>query len=372
MAEVNDSEHQEIVPPGTDPNNGGEPKKGSKRKRAGVILLVILAAGLIVGLRWWVHAKTHISTDNAFIEAHIHSISSRVPGTITSVLVRENQFVHKGDPLVELDPADYQVRMANAAAELDLARNETSSDYAAVGEAKAAVGLAEAQLSQAELDLQRGRNLLQKDVIPREQLDRLETARKVAVSHMREAEEKLRKEQANLGLTGSGNKDARVAQKQAKLEEARLNASYTRIFAPTDGYITRKSAEVGNNIQAGQPLMALVPLEEAWIIANYKESQLTHVAAGQHVEFTVDAYPVRTFSGSVESIMAGTGAAFSLLPPENATGNYVKVVQRIPVKIIIDSRTDPQHLLRVGMSVEPKILTGRSIADALSDLNPFR
>lgn len=372
MAEANGSAAQQTAPTPVPTGNGDEPRKMSGKKRAGIVLLILLVVGLVVGLRWWVHSRTHISTDNAFIEAHIHSISSRVPGTIAGVLVRDNQYMHKGDLLVELDPADYQVRMENATAELDMARNETSSDYAAVGEAKAAVGLAEARLAQAGLDLQRGRNLLAKEVVPREQVDRLETARKVAASQLREAEEKLKKEQANLGLTGSGNRDARVAQKQAKLEEARLNSSYTRIFAPSDGYITRKSAEVGNIIQAGQPLMALVPLEDAWIVANYKESQLTHVAPGQEVEFTVDAYPGRTFRGNVESIMAGTGAAFSLLPPENATGNYVKVVQRIPVKIVIDSKTDPQHLLRVGMSVEPQILTGRSFMDALSDLNPFK
>jgi membrane fusion protein (multidrug efflux system) len=130
---------------------------------------------------------------------------------------------------------------------------------------------------------------------------------------------------------------------------------YTKIYAPSDGYITKKNVEVGNQVQAGQPLMALVPLKDVWIVANYKETQLTSVRPGQKVQIKVDMYPGKTFSGVVDSIMAGTGSVFSLFPPENATGNYVKVVQRIPVKIILEKATDPEHILRVGMSVQPTI-----------------
>ncbi len=347
-------------------------KGGGKRKRAGFILVILLVVGFVLAARWWIGSKTHVTTDNAFIESHIRSISSRVPGTVTRVLVNDNQFVRQGDLLVELDPSDYRVRTANAQAELDMARNETSSDYAKVEGAKASVGLAEARLAQANIDLQRGKALFGKEVIPKEQLDRLETAHRITVSQLQEAREDLRKEEANLGLSAKGGKEARIAQKAAKLDEARLNLSYTRIYAPSDGYITRKSVETGNNIQGGQPLMALVKLEDAWITANYKESQLTHVKPGLKVTFEVDTYPGKKFKGNVESIMAGTGAAFSLLPPENATGNYVKVVQRIPVKILIDSASDPEHVLRVGMSVVPTITTGRSLAEILGDLNPFR
>jgi membrane fusion protein, multidrug efflux system len=147
-----------------------------------------------------------------------------------------------------------------------------------------------------------------------------------------------------------------VKQKQEALEADRLKKSYTLIYAPSSGYVTKKSVEVGNQIQAGQPLMAIVPLADVWIIANYKETQLEGVKPGQKVVIEVDSYPGKKFSGKVESIMAGTGAAFSLFPPENATGNYVKVVQRVPVKIILDAGTDPNKLLRVGMSVEPTIM----------------
>ena len=207
------------------------------------------------------------------------------------VAVKDNQPVKKGDLLVQLDPQDYQVQVQNAQAELDMARNQTSGDYAQVGAAKASAELAKARLDQAELDLHRGKALFIKEVIPREQLDRLETQRRIAESQLRETRENVRKEQSSLGLSGRGGKEARVAQKQAKLEEARLNLSYTRIYAPADGYVTRKSVEPGNNLQPGQPLMAVVALEDSWVTANYKESQLTHVAPGQRVEFQVDAYP---------------------------------------------------------------------------------
>jgi membrane fusion protein (multidrug efflux system) len=161
-------------------------------------------------------------------------------------------------------------------------------------------------------------------------------------------------------------------QRKATLEEANLQLSYTRIVAPRDGYITRKGIEEGSNVQAGQPMMALVPLQEAWITANYKEGQLTHIMPGQKVEFTVDSYPGKTFTGRVDSIMAGTGAAFSLLPPENATGNYVKVVQRVPVKITIDGSSDQEHVLRVGMSVIPRIIVDRTLSEILKGWNPFK
>ena len=149
---------------------------------------------------------------------------------------------------------------------------------------------------------------------------------------------------------------AEIGRKDAKLKTAELNRSYPKIYAPSDGYITKRSAEVGNQIQTGQPLMAIVPLEDIWVTANYKETQLKKVKPGQKVQLSVDTYPGRIFRGRIDSIMAGTGAVFSLFPPENATGNYVKVVQRIPVKIVLDKGTDPEHILRVGMSVVPTIL----------------
>lgn len=358
----------EEIEVGTTPEEKNGRKGMSKRKRGGIIILILLFCAAILGVRQWVHSKTHISTDDAFIESHIHSVSSRVPALVKRVAVTDNQFVHKGDVLVELDDSDYRARMKTASAALEIARNETSGDYAQVQSAKATVGVAMARLDQAEIDLKRGERLFAKEVIPKEQLEKLRTARTVAEMQVKEAQEGERRAKALLGMSGTsgtGSRDARIAQRQGELETASLNLSYTRIVAPTDGYVTRKSVEAGNYVQPGQALMALVALEDAWITANYKESQLTEVRPGQRVEFEVDTYPGRVFRGTVNSIMAGTGAAFSLLPPENATGNYVKVVQRIPVKIDIDRQSDPQHVLRVGMSVVPTILTGKRFEDVI-------
>jgi len=368
------AEEQLLEPAADDPHPPPvQPATGSRRKkRAGLVMSLLLAIAVCGGIGLWVRSSTHITTDDAFVEARIHSISAKVPGTVVRVAVRDNQFVKKGALLVELDPADYKVRVAHAAATLDIAKNETSGTYAQADAARSAVNADRARLEQADLDLQRGKALYKKDVIPREQLDRLETSRKVAAAKLVESECAVRQALSLLGLAGSGGKDAQVARRKAELEESRLNLSYTKIYAPADGYVTRKSVEPGNNLQPGQPLIALVALDDAWITANYKESQLTHVKPGQKVTFRVDAYPGRKFRGNVESIMAGTGAAFSLLPPENATGNYVKVTQRIPVRIAIDRTSDPGRQLRVGMSVVPTIVTGRSAADLVKELNPFR
>jgi membrane fusion protein (multidrug efflux system) len=341
-----------------------------KRNRAAIILLLLFIAACFFGLRLWVKSKTHVGTDNAFIESHVYTISSRVPGNVLKVTVRDNQFVKKGDLLVELDEVDFQLRVRNATAQLDIAKNETSSTYAQADAARAALNSDQAKLEQAELDLQRGKALYQKEVIAKEQLDRLETARKIAAAKLAETEGSVRRALALLGLTGTGAKDAMISRKAAELDENKRNLAHTKIYAPADGFITKKSVETGNNVQSGQPLLALVALDGAWVTANYKERQLTYVRPGQKVEIRVDTYPGVTFTGKVDSIMAGTGAAFSLLPPENATGNYVKVVQRIPVKILIDPSSDPKHLLRVGMSVVPTILTERKLFDILQD--PFR
>lgn len=368
----------EESPTTTQEQSSGRPdpaaKAGNgKRKRAMIILLIVGCVGGWFGLKWLIRSRTHIETDNAFIEARIIPVSAKVSGTVLRVQVKDNQFVRKGDLLLELDERDYRVGVAKAAAGVGVAENETGGEQLKAEGARAAVQSARARQEQAELDLTRGEKLFAREVIPREQLDRLRTGKRVADAQLQESEEALRRALAEAGLMakGNGNK-AKIMQNRAQLDEARLQLSYTRIVAPQDGYITKKGIEPGANIQPGQALMALVPLNDAWVTANFKERQLSHIRQGQRVEFSVDAYPGKVFTGTVDSIMAGTGAAFSLLPPENATGNYVKVVQRIPVKIVIDNTSDPEHLLRIGMSVVPTVLTGRSTGDVLKDLNPFK
>lgn len=369
----NDDSTKEEIRSAADRDNPSPLKQSGARRYigAGVLLLGICLVTALV-LAWWVRSRSRVTTDDAFIESHIHAVSSRIPGTVVRVCVNDNQQVNKGDTLVELDTTDYRVKSDAAAATLEMARNETSGEYAQLEAARAVTVQAAARLRQTELDLQRGEALFMKEVIPKEQLDRLQTAHRLAEAQLREAEERERRERAVIGLAGKGGTEARIAQKKAQFRESELNLSYTRIVSPAGGMITKKSVETGNIVQAGQPLMAVVTMDTPWITANYKEQQLAHVRPGQQVEFTVDGYPGRTFRGTVDSIMAGTGAAFSLLPPENATGNYVKVVQRVPVKIRIDREPDPDLPLRVGMSVVPTIITGRSAAEVLHGLNPFR
>lgn len=347
---------------------GPGPKILTRQRKAAIVLVLTLMIGLLLGTRWFLKSRTHLSTDNAFIEAHIHPVTPRISGTVTAVLVRDNQFVKKGELLVVLDAVDYRVAVDKAEAELGIARNETSGDRLQVAASRAAVQSARVQLDQTILDLRRGTTLFEKEVIPREQLDRLQTAQKLSEARLKQAEENLKKDEAIAGIGGESTSKARIRKQQAALKENRLKLGYTNIVAPADGYVTRKGVEVGTTVQPGQALMAVVPLNNTWIIANYKESQLTHIRPGQQVNFRVDSYPGKTFKGTVDSIMAGTGAAFSLLPPENATGNYVKVIQRIPVKIRIDQNSDPRHLLRIGMSVEPTIMTGRSAASVFKEI----
>jgi membrane fusion protein (multidrug efflux system) len=209
--------------------------------------------------------------------------------------------------------------------------------------------------------------LLAKEAIAKQQYDNAKNGYEVASAQVRAGEAQVKELEAALEAQRAlikqtearvPSQKAQIRQKEAVLQGAILNRGYTKIYAPADGYITKRTVEIGNQVQAGQPLMAVVPLnqEDVWITANYKETQLKKVKPGQRVVIEVDTFRGHVFYGKVDSVMAGTGAVFSLFPPENATGNYVKVVQRIPVKVVLDKGSDPRHLLRIGMSVVPTIL----------------
>ena len=282
---------------------------GRGKKKAFLIVGMVVVAGLAFGYAYNSYRKTHISTDDAFIEGNIHTIASRVDGNVRAVAVTDNQQVKKGDLLVELDPADFRSRAEAARANLELQR---------------------ATLRLAEIELKRAKVLYEQDANSAERYDKAISEREMALAQTKLAEELLR--------------------------QAELNTGYTRVTAPASGYVTRKSVQTGNQVKIGQPLMAVVDLDGLYVVANYKETELERVRPGQEARITVDAYPGRTFAGRVDSIMAGTGVSFSLFPAENATGNYVKVVQRIPVKIVLNPGSDRDHVLRVGMSVVPTVL----------------
>ena len=358
-----------------------KPSRGRKKLAAFILLPIIIILGGVVLYLYIQYKETHISTDDAFVDGRVHVIASKVPGTLKALYIIDNQFVKKNDLILEIDPADYNVRVKEAQAgfhaerarlselqdRVNTAKRQLAEIIASLEAAQANVELQKANLELAKVNLQRSESLLKKEAIPRQQYDNSKTNYEVAVAQVKAAQDQVKQIEASLETqralikqteSGIPPQEAQIRQKEATLQGAELNRGYTKIYAPSEGYITKRTVEIGNQIQAGQPLMAVIPLaqEDIWITANYKETQLERVKPGQKIKIKVDTYPGKVFYGRVDSIMSGTGAVFSLFPPENATGNFVKVVQRIPVKIVLDKGSDPGHLLRIGMSVVPTIL----------------
>jgi len=352
----------------------------NRRRKVFLFLLVAVVIAGTAGTYYYIRYKnTHISTDDAFVAGRIHVIAAKIPGTVKNLPIKDNQYVKKDELLLEIDERDYDVRVREAESsvgteqsklseltlKVDVVKKQLTEVQHRQESARAGLKLRAVQLKQAELDLKRADSLFKKEIIPADRYDKAKTAYDTAAALVEVAHEQLKQAEAALQAQKAVIKQSEsalqsqgstVKQRQEVLNGETLKKSYTRIYAPADGYVTKKSIEVGNQIQAGQPLLAVVPLDDVWIVANYKETQLAKVKSGQKVRIAVDSYGGRTFTGKVQSIMAGTGSVFSLFPPENATGNYVKIVQRIPVKIVLDKGGDPDHVLRVGMSVEPTII----------------
>ncbi|MBN2655298.1 MAG: HlyD family secretion protein [Nitrospirae bacterium] len=350
-----------------------------KRKKIAFItlglLVIISIAALAIYLRY---STSHISTDDAFIDADIHTIASKVPGTVKAIHVKDNQYVKLGDLLISINPEDYQARVHEASAAIAVNKSRygaASASYESVKKrideiilsaeaAKALLIQQQADMRQAERDMKRADELYKKDAVSKERQEQAMTAYDVAKARVKAAEDNLAKAKSSIDThkaviveyaAAMKAQAAEIIKSETELKTAKLNETYTKIYSSADGLITKRSVQNGNHVQPGQALMAVVPLHKIWITANYKETQLKNVKPGQKVSIKVDMYPDRTFEGRVESIMAGTGAAFSLFPPENATGNYVKIVQRIPVKIVFKKPAD-ENILRVGMSVVPTII----------------
>jgi len=319
-------------------------KTGSSRRTIFTIMGVVLLGLVAVGVRRWIYSLSHVSTDNAQVDGHIIPILPKVGGYVIEVRTDENRSVKAGDTLVVLDDRDYKARLAQAEADLAVALAGVSN-RARVGQAEAQVAQAQANAEKAHADLERIKPLAEKDIVPKQALDAADAAARAADAALAAAQASL------LGA------DARVAAARAARDQAALNLSYTRVTAPSEGVVSKKSVELGQLVQPGQPLMSEVPLSDVWVTANLKETQTADVTPGDPVDFTVDAYGGRHFSGHVESLSPATGAKFSLLPPDNATGNFTKVVQRVPVRIRLDGQNDPARPLRPGMSVVVTIKT---------------
>jgi membrane fusion protein (multidrug efflux system) len=327
--------------------------------RIGIALLVLLMVGS--GVAYWIYIHIHVSTDDAYVAGYVGVISPRVEGRVAKILVDDNQHVIPGQVLVILEPQDYETAVAKEAGNLGRLRQELAQNYVKVSTSKTKISQAEANFRMASIDLARYTKLFERHTIPKQTLDRVETRYRVTQAEVNQANRQYKEALATIG--GSTDipleEQPAIKEAKAKLEQARLNLGYIRITSQVEGYVTKRQVEVGNWVKAGQPLMMLVPLktDQLWIQANYKETQLTNVYIGQPAKVRVDTYPGIEFKGRVDSIMAGTGAAFSLLPPENATGNWVKVVQRIPVKIVLLRPYPPNKPLRLGLSAEVTIDT---------------
>ena len=357
-----------------------ETTNNRRRKVAVFFLFSIIAITGTISIYFYIdYKKTHIATDDAFVTGRIHVVASKVNGTVKAEYVRDNQLAKKGELLVEIDDRDYAVKVKQAesalnaekarltelSTKIEVAEKQLSELLFTIKAARANLKLRTAELKQAKTDLTRAQRLFKKEIMSKEQYEKIMTGSNVAEARLEVSDEQLKQVEASFQTHKSvinqvkasfQSQQSLVKEKEAIYRGASLKKSYTKIYAPSDGYVTKKSVEVGNQIQVGQPLMAVVPLDDVWVTANYKETQLKNVKPGQKVRIKVDTYPGIVFNGTVQSIMAGTGAVFSLFPTENATGNYVKVVQRIPVKIILDKGTDRDHVFRIGMSVEPTII----------------
>jgi membrane fusion protein (multidrug efflux system) len=398
-------------------NAAAPPPPPKRRRRLGpvgwIVLLVVLAGAVIGGSMLLRYLESYEDTDDAQIDGDIYAVTSRIAGTVKAVYVQDNQQVKAGQLLVELDPRDYDVSVEQAKASVTQSQTEvesarpnvpitnvttetavTSQEADITGvEAQVAgaqrdyessiaqIRQAEADNAKAQADLVRYKQLIAKDEISQQQYDQVEAAAKAAAAtvdarkataeaaarnidatraRLQQAQTRIaearrnRPQQIALQNAIVRSRQATTARERTMLDQALLNLSYTKILAPVDGIVGKKNAEPGQEVSAGQQLMADVPITNLWVTANFKETQLKKMRVGQRVTIHVDAYG-RDYQGYVESLAGASGARFSLLPPENATGNYVKVVQRMPIRIAIKEGEDKDHLLRPGMSVEPKV-----------------
>ena len=338
---------------------------------------IALAVLLYFGIAYLVTVFTHESTDDAFIAGHIVSIAPRVAGQVTAVHVLDNELVRSNALLVELDPADYAVTVAQkqsaavsqdanfrtVVAAYELMRAKVATAEASARKAKADADASAATATNAQSDFDRAQDLVKQKTISQQEFDAAQAVNIKAQADWKSAQENVDEENSKVDeaqkqlAAAFAEKDMAFAQfneAQTNVAAASLNLSYTKIFAPCDGRITRKAVEAGDYLEVGQQIMSLVP-EEVWVVANFKESQLDKMRPGQPVTVEIDALGGRTFAAHVDSIQAGSGAAFSLLPPENATGNFVKVVQRVPVKILFDEPLPAGHVIGPGLSVTPDV-----------------
>ena len=316
---------------------------------ARTLLFAVFAAALaMAAFAYWEHSRHVRSTDNAYINAEVIQISSLVAGPVVAVYVHENQYVRKGDRLFDVDPKPFIVAVTKARAQVGLARQGTRQDLAEVLALDAELAKQNHDLANAEVSQRRAESLVAKGFMSRQAVD--DAAARVAASRALVDQAKARLEKARAALAQQDGPTPAVAAVLANLEQAELDLEHTHVTAPQDGWVVNKSLTAGTSVAPGQPLFGIIKDKSFWVDANFKETEMPGLRAGQFAEIEVDMYPGHPFQGQVESLGGGTGTAFSLLPPQNATGNWVKVTQRIPIKVRFEG-FDSQFPLRVGATV---------------------
>lgn len=352
-----------------------QPQETKKKNRfiMPIILGVIVLAGGIYGYRRISYGMVHENTENSQIEANLYPMSFRVGGFVEKVLVADNQQVKKGDTLAVLDTRDLAIRVQqaqialdNAIANVDVVRGTAGTtaananvSNANIATAQANVDAADVRVWQATQDFNRFQTLFNGKSATQQQLDNARAAKETAEKQLLAAQKQLASAKDQYTASGSQTTTAQrqiklaeimVDQRQADLDMAKLQLSYGYVIAPSNGFVSKKNVQQGQLVNPGQSILTLVDNSTVWVVANFKETQVEDIKVGQTVTVEVDAYPDKKFTGKVESIQAGTGAKFSLLPPDNSSGNFVKVVQRVPVKIVIENPAGTEHVLRPGMN----------------------
>ena len=369
---LRDITHPIIAPPKDEEAEEKKREEEEKKNRPfykkplyiiGGIVLLLLIAGLAFGIPWYLNARQYQSTDDAIIDAHSERVAPQVSGRVLQVPVDDNQPVQAGQLLVQIDPAPFQAKVDQAAASLAQARGMLAQaraqklvNEANVAEAQAQVEVNRTNAENAKRNLDRY-EALSSQAVSQQTLDDARSTYRSAAANLTSAQKKVAAAQAQVEFADSQIQadEASVKSSAAQLEQANLQLSYCTVDSKSAGRVTRKSVSVGDYVSTAQQLMAVVP-QDVYVTANFKETELTAMRVGQSVDIHVDSYPDQKFTGKVQSIQSGTGAHFSLLPPENATGNYVKVVQRVPVKITFDdTSSDAYKRLSPGMSVEPSV-----------------
>ncbi len=376
--ENTDIETEQINSSATTPN----PSQDKRKKRLVALIVIFCIAGLIYGIYWLIFQSKHETTDNAYVQGNVVQITSQIPGTVSSILVNDTDFVRAGQQLVKLDSADSDVALRQARAQLAQAVREVRTLYANNATFKANISLREAEITRAKSelarareDLRRRRSIMSSGAVSKEEIQHAEanliaaqSAEAAAVAASLSAKEQLT---SNKSLTDNINVEEHpnVLRAAAQFREAFINAQRNVLISPVSGYVARRSVQLGQRIPAGSPLMAVIPMDQVWVDANFKEVQLRKLRIGQPATLISDAYGKDvTFHGTVTGLGAGTGAAFALLPAQNATGNWIKVVQRVPVRIQLEPKELANHPLRIGLSMEVDVevadQSGKTIPDA--------